>query len=225
MRSFLHSSVGKKAVVAVTGLLLLGFVIMHLAGNLSIFLGPEALNAYAAKLRHFGWLLWVARIGLLLVVTVHIVLAIVVTRENRAARPIPYEVSRAVDTTLAARTMMISGLLLAVFIGYHLLHFTFHVVHAAEAHRVDSLGRHDVFSMVVLSFQDPVLVAWYVMAMAILSSHLHHGIGSWLQSLGLTNERFLPAIRRIAGIVAWLIFLGYSAIPVAILAGVVRGRS
>ena len=207
-----------------TGLVLVGFVVLHLLGNLVVFLGPDALNAYADKLRHMGPLLWLARGGLLATVAVHVWLAVVLTRENQAARPIRYAVARTVQTTPAARTMMVSGLLLTAFIVYHLLHFTFRVTHPAISHRVDALGRHDVFAMVVFSFQDPVLVVLYVAAMGLLCAHLHHGMASWLQSLGLTNERVLPAIERTGRLTAWLIFLGYSSIPVSILAGLVKAK-
>ena len=220
----LQSSVGKKFVMAVTGLLLLGFVIGHLAGNLLIYRGPDAINAYALKLRHLGPLLWIVRAGLLATVTVHVWLAILLTRENRAARPIPYAVSRSAETTVAARTMMVSGLLLTAFIVYHLLHFTFRVTHPAISHHVDVLGRHDVFTMVVFSFQDPLLVVFYIVAMGLLCAHLHHGVASWMQSLGLNNERLLPVIDRLGRLTAWLIFLGYSSIPLAILTGFIKAH-
>ena len=222
MRSFLHSSVGKKAVMAVTGLLLLGFVIGHLAGNLLIYRGADAINAYALKLRHLSPLLWVVRAGLLATVTIHTWLAIVLTRENQAARPIRYAVSRSAETTVAARTMMASGLLLTAFIIYHLLHFTFRVTHPAISHHVDALGRHDVFTMVVLSFQNPLLVVGYIGAMGLLCAHLHHGVASWCQSLGLTNEQLLPMIERLGRLMAWLIFVGYSSIPLSVFLGIIR---
>jgi len=208
--------------MALTGLVLVGFVIMHLLGNLLIFRGPEALNAYAAKLRHLGGLLWMARVILLAAVSVHIVMAIILTRENRSARPIAYAVKRSVQTTYSARTMMISGVLLTLFIGYHLLHFTFRVTHPDISHLSDTLGRHDVYAMVVGSFHDPFLVLGYVASMALLCAHLSHGVGSFLQSLGLNNERWLPVVTRAGGILAVLLCAGYASIPVAILLGWVR---
>lgn len=219
---WLRSSIGKKAVMAVTGLILFGFVIGHLAGNLLIFRGPNALNAYALKLQHLGPFLWVVRAGLLATVIIHIWLAIVLSRENWIARPIRYAVSRSAETTLAARTMMVSGLLLTAFIVYHLLHFTFRVTHPAISHYVDASGRHDVFTMVVLSFQNPALVVGYIVGMGLLCAHLHHGVASWLQSLGLNNERLLPVIDRLGRLAAWLMFLGYSSIPIAIVTGFIK---
>ena len=221
-RGLLRFSVGKKAAMALTGLVLLGFVIVHLAGNLLVFAGPEALNAYAAKLRHLGALLWAARLVLAAAVVIHIWLSVVLSRENRAARPIGYARQQLARTTLGARTMMLSGILLLVFLIYHLLHFTFRVTHPDISHLTDALGRHDVYSMVVLSFQDPLLVAAYVVAMALLCLHLSHGIASWCQSLGLNNERTLPLTERAGRLMAWAIFLGYSSIPVSIYAGFVK---
>ncbi len=223
---WLRSSIGKKAVMGLTGLLLVGFVILHLSGNLLIYLGPEALNAYAKKLRDLGPLLWLVRLVLLTAVVVHIWLSIVLTRENRAARPIGYAMQRSARTTYAARTMMLSGLLLFAFIVYHLLHFTFRVTHPQLLHLTDALGRDDVYAMVVLSFQDPVLVAGYVIAMALLCMHLSHGIASFVQSLGLNDERFLPVLERISRLTAAALFVGYSSIPLAVWLGIVamRGR-
>jgi len=219
--AWLRSSVGKKAAMAATGLLLLAFVIAHLAGNLLIFAGQDALNAYADKLRRMWWLLWLARAGLLAAVLVHVWLAVVLTRDNRAARPIRYAAWHPARTTAAARTMMASGLLVTAFIVYHLLHFTFRVTHPAVSHLTDALGRHDVFSMVVRSFSDPALVIAYVAAMGMLCLHLGHGAASWLQSLGLNSERLLPVVEHIGRLTAWLIFLGYSAIPLSIFFGLI----
>ena len=205
-----------------TGLVLVGFVIMHLLGNLMIYFGPEALNAYAAKLRHLGVVLWIARLVLAAAVIIHIWLSMILARENRAARPIGYAMQRSARTTFGARTMMLSGLLLLAFIVYHLLHFTFRVTHPDISHLTDALGRHDVYAMVMLSFQDPLLVVAYVAAMALLCLHLGHGIASWCQSLGLNNERTLPLTERAGRLIAWAIFLGYSSIPVSICAGLIN---
>lgn len=208
--------------MAVTGLALVGFVIMHLLGNLLIFRGPDALNAYAAKLLHLGALLWVARLILLAAVVVHIVMAIILTRENRSARPVAYAAQQAAHTTYAARTMMVSGVLLTVFIAYHLLHFTFRVTHPDISRLTDALGRHDVYSMVVGSFHNPLLALGYVASMALLCAHLSHGAGSFLQSLGLNNERWLPIIERAGRAFAVLLFAGYASIPTAVLLGWIR---
>lgn len=225
MTSSLRTSLGKKVLMAVSGLILVGFVIMHLLGNLTIFFGPDALNAYALKLQHLGALLWVARSVLLLAVIVHIVTSIQLTIENRRARPITYRVQRTAETTLAARTMALSGFLLLAYIIYHLLHFTFGVTHPHLAHLTDALGRHDVYTMAVVSFQNPYLSLAYIVAMAILCLHLGHGIGSAPQTLGLNTESTIPVFRRLGRILAGALFLGYSAIPLAVLSGFIRSTA
>ena len=206
-------------VVAVTGLLLIGFVIMHLLGNLLVFGGPDAINAYAHKMRTVGPLLWVVRAGLLAVALLHIVTSIQLAIENRRARPIGYRVSRAAETTLSARTMALTGMLLLAYLVYHLLHFTFRVTHPGLSHLTDGRGRHDVYAMVVLSFRDPLLSLVYIAAMALLCSHLSHGASSFLQTLGLATDRTLPRIRQAARLLAFGIFVGYSLIPAAALLG------
>ncbi len=218
----LSSSIGKKTVMAITGLLLVGFVIAHLCDNLTIYLGPEFFNTFAAKLQHLGPLLWLLRGGLLATVVIHIVSSIQVSLENRRARPVGYSIQRTIHTTYAARTMMISGLLLTLFIVYHLLHFTFLVTNPELAHLMDAQGRHDVYARVVLSFQQVPIVAAYVGGMACLALHLSHGIGSFFQTLGLTTEAWIPRLARISHLVAFAIFVGYSSIPVAVLSGVLR---
>lgn len=215
-------SIDKKAIMAVTGLMLIGFVAMHLLGNLTVYFGPGGINAYAAVLERLGELLWVARAGLIAAVILHIVMAVLLTRENRSARPVDYAVKRSLHTTYAARTMAVSGVLLAVFVVYHLLHFTFRLTHPEISHFTDAAGRRDVYRMVVLSFQDPYLTGGYVAAMALLCSHLSHGIGSFLQSLGLNDERFLPAATNLGRFISAALFVGYASIPVSIYFGILK---
>ena len=215
----LQSSIGKKALMAVSGLMLVGFVIAHLLGNLQIFLGPQAINAYAVKLRHYGALLWVARGLLLLAAVVHIRTSIQLSLENRRARGTPYAVFQPGVTGLAARSMLLTGLLLLSYLVYHLLHFTFRTVHPELTHAVDALGQHDVYRMMVRSFQDPWISGTYILGMAVLSLHLAHGFGSAFQTLGLANERTIPATAVLSRVAAALIFLGYASIPAAVLFG------
>ena len=216
----LGSSLGKKLIMAVTGLLLLGFVCMHLAGNLLIFLGPDALNAYAEKLEHLEDLLWVARLGLLAATAAHIWSSIVLTIENRRARPSAYKRFRPEETTLAARMMAVSGLLVLAFIIYHLLHFTFRVTHPEISNLLDGHGRRDVYTMVVRSFQDPRIALAYIVAMGLLCLHLSHGIRSAVQTLGVNPEQLHPQADRISQAAAILIMAGYMSIPLAVLTGV-----
>ena len=207
--------------MAVSGLVLVGFVIAHLLGNCLIYLGPEAINSYAQHLRDLGPLLWVARGVLLAAVVMHAATSVHLAIENRRARPQPYQVVRRRETTLAARTMMASGLLLIAYLVYHLLHFTFGATNPKISHVTDALGRHDVYTMMVLSFQQPAISLAYVLGMTVLCLHLGHGIGSVFQTLGLTTERTLPRITQIGRLVAIAIYLGYISIPFAVLLGLV----
>lgn len=218
---FLRSSIGGKVLVALTGAALLFFVIGHLLGNLQIFLGQDALNAYAKKLHDMPAVLWVARIGLLGAVGAHIVLSMRLAIANRAARPVPYATPATVQASFASRTMVYTGPMIAAFVLYHLLHFTFGVVQSDAAHLVDSAGRHDVYSMVVRGFQSPLIALTYIVAMVLLGIHLKHGITSLFQTLGLRHPRYDRLVGTVGGGLAWGLAIGNCAIPAAVLAGVV----
>ena len=213
------SSIGKKMIVAVTGFILLGFVIAHLLGNLQIFLGAEWLNDYAQHLADLPLLLWPARVFLLLTLIVHIATSLVLAIENKKARPTPYVFKATVQASAASRTMVISGLLIFLFIVYHLLHFTFGVTNPELFHQLDSKGRHDVYSMVILSYQNYWISIVYILAMIVLYLHLSHGAPNFMQSLGLTNEKTLGRIGVIGNTVAWFLLIGNCSIPIAIMAG------
>ena len=208
--------------MALSGLALFGFVVMHLAGNLFIYRGPDALNGYAEKLRHLGPWLWVARGGLLAALVVHIVTSAQLTLENRRARPQPYARYGTAATSLAARTMMLTGVLLLAYLAYHLLHFTFRVTNPDISHGLDALGRRDVYTMVVRSFQQLPISLAYVLGVGAVCFHLSHGIASATQTLGLNDERTLAAVSLGGRAAAITIFLGYSSIPLAVLAGFIR---
>ena len=222
LKSAVKSSIGKKAVMAITGLLLIGFIVGHLAGNLLIFAGPDALNSYAKKLRDLGNLLWVIRFILLTIVGLHIWSAICLTLENREARPVAYQKKAHNTTSYAARTMMVSGFIVLAYIIYHLLHFTVRITHPDFSHLTDAMGRHDVYSMVVLSFQQwPVSIA-YIISMLLLSAHLSHGVSSLFQSLGLNDERWIPRFKLAGRLFAAVIFIGYSSIPLCAWLGILK---
>jgi len=206
------STVGKKAVMAATGVLLFGFVITHLLGNLQFYLGPEALNAYGRNLRHLGALLWAARLGLLAAVLLHISAAVQLWRLNKQARPSHYEKLTAAGSSYASRTMMWSGPILALFIGYHLYHLTLgaHLLHDAD-------GFPLVYQNVVAGFSDPLASGLYIVAMSFLGMHLMHGIWSMFQSIGWNHPKYTPLIKRIAVLTAALIVAGNISIPVAVL--------
>jgi succinate dehydrogenase / fumarate reductase cytochrome b subunit len=215
--SFLGSSIGRKVVMAATGVVLFGFVIAHLLGNLQVFLGPEALNHYAETLREYPALLWAARVGLLLAVGLHIWAAVSLTRTNRQARPSRYERWEPQASTYASRTMRWSGVLLLLFVVYHLLHFTFgaRVVHPRFV-------PGDVYHNFVSGFQNPFVSGFYILAMLALGLHLYHGVWSALQTVGLSHPRLDRARYGVAATVAALIVLGNISMPVAVLAGLVR---
>jgi len=221
--SFFQSSVGKKFVVAITGIILILFVIGHLVGNLQIFLGPDWINSYAEHLRDLGIFLWVIRGFLLVAVILHIYFTILLAVENRRARLQRYADREYVKATFASRHMAMSGLIILAFLIYHLAHFTVRVTDPRFALlKADPLNRYDVYSMMVYGFQNYYVSGFYVLGMWLLALHLSHGSSSFFQSLGLNNQKLAAPLARGGRILAWLIFIGYSAIPVAVLLGLVK---
>jgi succinate dehydrogenase / fumarate reductase, cytochrome b subunit len=219
LASFLSSSIGRKWIVGLTGVALLGFVTGHMLGNLQIFLGQEAINKYAAALQSLGELLWAIRFGLLAVVVAHIWFTIQLTRENRAARPVKYAVGGYQASTRASRTMIVSGLILLCFIVFHLLHYTAHKVDPSFADLHDAKGRHDVYRMMILGFKNIWASAFYLVGVFLLCQHMSHGIVSCAQTLGVKTKNLASFWAKIAPLWAWGVFLGYAAIPIAVLAG------
>ncbi len=223
LSAFHRSSVGRKIIVALTGLILLGFIVGHLLGNLQIFLGPEWINGYAEHLRELGPLLWVIRIFLLISVVLHIYYTILLTIDNRRARPVAYAEKNYVKATTASRYMWLSGLVVLAFILYHLAHFTVRVTDPRFVLlKADPLNHYDVYSMMVYGFQNVIVTTFYVIAMFLLMLHLTHGASSFFQSLGLNDKRVNPRLAWAGRVFAWLIFLGYTIIPVACLLGWVK---
>jgi succinate dehydrogenase / fumarate reductase cytochrome b subunit len=216
------STLGKKYVMAVTGIGLFLFVIAHMLGNLQLFLGADAVNAYALFLKSKPILLWGFRVGLLLLVILHITAAVQLTLHNRAARPQKYANPKAYKATYASRTLFLSGLLILAFIIYHLMHFTVGLVDPNYLLLTDSLGRHDVYRMTILGFSHLGTSAFYIAATALLCLHLSHGVGSTFQSLGLKNKRTGVVIDRISKAAALIVFLGNSSMPIAVLAGILK---
>jgi succinate dehydrogenase / fumarate reductase cytochrome b subunit len=211
------TSIGKKVLVALTGIVLFGFVIAHMLGNLQVFLGPEALNTYAANLAKLGPLLWLARLVLLVSVIVHIALSISLALQASAARPVGYRQKQSQATSYAARTMKWSGPLIACFIVYHLAHFTFPgVAMGAYAHQP-----HDVYANVVNGFRVPWVTAIYVVAQVLLGLHLHHGSWSLFQTLGLNHPRYNGLRQTLPRLLALTVVAGNLAMPLAVLAGVI----
>lgn len=214
--------------MAVTGAALFLFVIGHMLGNLQIFLGPDQLNSYAHFLQSKGGLVWLVRVALLGILLLHLWSALQVWRENKAARPVGYLGHPVpVATTLASRTLLMSGLIVAAFVVYHILHFTVQVQALNLTGRdfvalVDAEGRHDVYRMMIIGFRQPVVSAFYLFAMALLCLHLSHGVSSMFQTVGLRNRAWGAVIDRGAQVGAAVIFAGYGSIPLAILAGLLK---
>ena len=213
-----RSSLGKKYIMAITGLLLFLFVIVHMLGNLQVYIGRDAMNAYAALLKSKPALLWTARAGLLIVAVLHIWSALQLAAENRAARPQPYAEGKPI-ATYAARTILVSGLIILAFVVYHLMHFTFGVTNPEFMEMHDPLNRHDVYGMVIHAFRNPWVSVFYIVSMALLCLHLSHGVSSIFQSLGIRRRSSLTAFNRFAQISAIVIFVGNCSIPISILAG------
>ena len=214
---FWQTTVGKKAIMAVTGLLLFLFVVGHLLGNLQIFEAPEKINKYAALLKSLPALLWTTRIVLLTAVILHIWSSFQLWLLQREARPIAYIKKVNINSTYASRTMQWSGPILLAFIIWHLLQFTFGTVHPGA-----SFDEHNVYNNVVLGFQVWPVSLFYIVAMSMLCYHLYHGLWSMFQSLGFSHPVYTPILKTLAKLVAIVLAIGYISIPVAVLAGFIK---
>jgi succinate dehydrogenase / fumarate reductase cytochrome b subunit len=227
--SLFQSSIGKKFLMAFTGLVLFGFVTGHLIGNLQIFLPPAKINAYAHMLESLGAVLWLIRGFLLVCLVVHVWLAIQLTLANRAARPQAYGVDHVNRATLASRVMARTGLVVLAFIPFHLAHYT---VRAGSPEWSEHTFRltdgtlvRDVHTMMVAGFSNLLVSGFYIVAIAILAYHLSHGIVSSVQTLGLKNEKWTRQLERFATAYCWLYFLLNAAIPLAVLGGFVKAQA
>jgi len=217
----LNSTVGKKYLMALSGAGLFLFASGHMIGNLQVFLGPEALNRYAHFLQSLGELLWVIRFGLLGLIVLHIGSALALTIENKAARPMDYSHGQPpVAASLASRTMLGGGVLVALFVVYHLLHYTVRVANdfdgpayktVLDGHEVDN-----VYKMVIDGFSWAPASLFYIVALTLLCSHLSHGFASVFQTLGIRSGKTCEFIRKLGWAYAILIYLGFISIPVSI---------
>jgi succinate dehydrogenase / fumarate reductase cytochrome b subunit len=210
--------------MAISGCALFAFVIGHLLGNLQIFLGPEALNRYGHFLQTTPELIWPARIGLLALAALHIAAAITLTKQNRAARPVGYGDQKVVAASYASRTMFMSGLIVLVFIIYHLLHFTVQtpdINFTGQDFRTlhDEQGRHDIYRMMILGYKRPLVSLFYVVGVGLLCLHLSHGVSSMFQSMGWKNKSYGGFLDKLAIVVSLILFVGYISIPAAVLIG------
>ena len=206
------SSVGLKIIMGCTGVLLFLWVTIHMLGNLQLFAGAHQLNQYAKLLKWSPEALWGARLGLLAIAALHFFCSLKLTLLNEAARPVGYQQMRYLNASLSSKTMIYTGALLALFVLYHLWHFTISAP-AESLPKVDDML--DVYSVVVKALSDPVMGLIYVCGVGLLAFHLSHGVFSWFTSLGLTNPGYAPLQERFALLAAVVLFLGFAAIPVA----------
>lgn len=200
--------------MAVTGVILAGFIVGHLLGNLQVFLGPDVFNAYAEKLREIPALLWGVRLTLLISVTLHIWSTVQLALLKKSARPVGYAKLSPQASSYASRTMYWSGPIVAAFVLYHLMEFTWGV---GGTRFIPG----DAYGNLVAGFEVPGVAVFYIFSMGLLCLHLSHGLSSFLQSLGFHHPRYTPRVKKLAVAVAVLIFLGFSSIPVAVMAGVI----
>lgn len=218
--TFIDTTIGKKVVMAMSGLVLFGFVLGHMAGNLQVFLGPDVFNNYAITMHEdLGKLLWVARATLLVCFVAHIVMALQLTSQSAAARPVAYKVKANNRTTFAALTMKFSGLTLLFFVLYHLAHFTFPgVAMGAYEHQPYT----QAYANFVNGFSIPWVVALYIAAMISLGMHLYHGSYSLFQTMGLSNPLRNDTVKSLAQFVALIVTVGNIVLPLSVLLGLVR---
>lgn len=215
-----RTSIGKKVVMAGSGIILFAYVVGHMVGNLKVFQGPEAFNAYADWLRETGapavpeyGIIWAVRIILLAAVVAHVAAAVQLWRQSRAARPQGYRMERSLSFSYASRTMRWGGVIIAAFVVYHLLHLT-----VGAAHPDFEYG--EVYTNVVIGFQSPLVVGFYIVAVGALALHLYHGLWSATQTLAAIHPKYERLRRPLALVVALVIFIGYVSVPLSVQAGI-----
>jgi succinate dehydrogenase / fumarate reductase cytochrome b subunit len=219
---FARSSIGKKWIVGLSGALLVLFVLAHLAGNLTIYIGPygEGINVYAQALHASPLFLWAARGGLLVIFLVHILTTLSLVVENRRARPQRYAVPARVQSTIFVRTMALSGLVVLSFLIFHVLQFAAGL--SPHAGLYDLEGRHDVAAMIIKSFHNPWVSGFYLLSLVLLGMHLSHGIASLFQTFGLNGRKSARLVKYAALLVSWALMVGFASIPVASVAGYLK---
>jgi len=215
-----NSTIGLKLLMAVTGLAMVGFVVIHMAGHLQMFAGQKAYNDYAAFMQGLGGIKWLARLGLLATIGIHIACAVKLTARNMAARPSRYEALKAQRSTPWGRSMILTGWVVVAFLVFHLAHFTGEVV-LYDASLMDSLGRRDVFTNFVNSFKNPLVTISYLLAVTAVSLHLSHAVSSMFRTLGLAHGRFKEPLDKVGPALAIVSGLGFAIVPLACLLGMV----
>lgn len=221
MMTLLRTNIGRKIVMAVSGLFMVLFLIAHLAGNTTIWGGPEWINSYAEHLHKVPLALWPLRIVMIVVLAVHIFFGVTLTLENNRASIGKYAVTRRQKTTFSGRTMIWTGLILLTFIVFHLLHFTFHII-PGVVRIEDGLGRFDAYAMIVDGFMDKAVSVIYILAMIVLFFHVSHGAQSVFQTFGLSNDRTLDRFGVLARVLSVIFLAGFGAIPLFVIANILN---
>lgn len=223
---FMKSSVGAKYTMAITGFLMLGWLFLHMSGNLQMFLGPKAMNEYAHFLKHnilVGKVLWPMRFGLLLIIVLHIWAASRLTMLNQEARPVSYVANQHHSaSSYASRTMIWSGAIVLAFLVYHLLHFTIGQIQPQHYALKTSTGHHDVYQMALLGFKHPIVTGFYVLAQVMLAMHLSHGVSSFFQTIGWNNGKYQALWKKVGPAVSLILCLGFLSVPVSVLLGIIK---
>lgn len=227
--ALLGTTIGLKALMAVTGFVWVGFVLGHMVGNLQIFLpmpddGVHAINKYAAMLKGMGGLLWAVRLGLLAAFAAHVWAAIKLGGVNSAARPVQYRDRKAQVSTFSSSYMRVSGFAILFFVLYHLAHFTLGMTDPGAFNHHLPNGMHDVYTMFILGFRNPIVAGLYVIANVLVAMHLHHAVSSIFQTLGLRSARYAPIIDKIGPTVGAIVAVGNLSMPVAVMLGLI-GKS
>ncbi len=216
-QEYSHSSIGKKQIVALTGLILIGFVIVHLAGNLFIFGGPEVFNAYAKKLASLRPGLFVIEFVLLFVFLVHLYVTALLILQNFKARSIHYHVEKSQgERSLATRLMPHTGTIILLFVIWHMIDFTF-VDHQGARSILKDGKSYGLYGVVYNAFSQPLHSLFYILAMIAVGLHLNHGIESFVQTFGFSHPSYFPFIKRLSHFLAFLVTVGYSTIPLFVL--------
>ncbi len=219
---FTARSVGKKYLMAISGIFLVLYIIGHMLGNWQIYMGQDQINTYAETLHNLGPVLWTARIFLFAMLVIHVWFAIQLSLENNSARPVKYKKKNYVEATLSSRTMIWTGIGLFLFVVYHVMQFTLIITNPEYETLTDPQGRFDVYSMVIFGFQNYWISGIYIVALAIISYHLVHAARSMFQTVGWNSDASEPFFHRLAIAFAWIIFLGYISIPITVLLGLVK---
>jgi succinate dehydrogenase / fumarate reductase cytochrome b subunit len=226
LMKFFSGAIGAKVTMAVTGLGLWAFTIGHMSGNLLAFVGKDAFNHYAATLQGTPLLLWPARLALLIGVPLHFYTALRTVQLNKAARPEAYAYQERTPVRLAARTMLLSGLVVGAFFAYHIAHFTLRVTGSHNftdwVDPVTKLAHHDAYAMLVAAFQNPVIAGFYIVAQVLLAAHLSHGIYSLFQHLGIWGSKWTPFLKNASLVIGYGLCTGFAAIPLSVMLGIIK---